>query len=220
MKSEGAAKRERSAQPERLPHGSARPGGRTARTRASVLAAAFHELDEAELGELTLDKLAARSGIHVSTIRRRWRNVEGVVVDLLAEHSTTIPTPDTGSLRDDLHALAQAIADFHGARRNRNLIEGLIAAAARDAGIAEVVHGAFTARTAHVAQIVHRAVDRGELASSTDAAEVITALSAPFYYRLLILRRPIDGRLARSSAEAAYAAARAGVFSGPDFGPV
>ncbi|MEV8022562.1 TetR-like C-terminal domain-containing protein [Streptomyces sp. NPDC086554] len=220
MRSEGPLERERPPEtggpvkPERPPHGSARPGGRTARTRAAVLAAAFDELGAAEFGDLTLDRLAARSGVHVSTIRRRWRTVEGVVVDLLAERSTTIPTPDTGSLRDDLCELGRAIADFHGARRNRNLIEGIVAAAARDAGVVEVVHEAFTARTVHVARIVHRAVDRGELASGTDAAEVIAALSAPFYYRLLILRRPIDERLVRTSAEAAYVAARAGVFGG------
>ncbi|WP_432096610.1 TetR/AcrR family transcriptional regulator C-terminal ligand-binding domain-containing protein [Streptomyces sp. bgisy100] len=203
---------------ERPPHGSARPGGRTARTRAAVLAAAFEELDDGGFGALSLDKLARRSGVHVSTIRRRWRSVEGVVADLLAQHSTTIATPDTGDLRQDLHELAQAVAGFHAAPRNRNLIEAIVAAAAYDPSVAEVVHGAFAARTETVTQIVRHAIDRGELAPDTDATDVIAALSAPFYYRLLINRRPIDERLARTGAEAAYTAARAGVF-GPGPGP-
>ncbi|MFF1256527.1 MULTISPECIES: TetR-like C-terminal domain-containing protein [unclassified Streptomyces] len=199
---------------ERPQPGAARPGGRTARTRAAVLRATLEELDEAGFGGLTLDKLAARSGVHVSTIRRRWRSVEGVVVDLLAQHSRTIHTPDSGDFRQDLYELAQAIADFHAMPRSRNLIEAVVAAAAHDPRIAEIVRGAFTARTEVVTQLVRRAVDRGEVSPDTDAYEVIAALSAPFYYRLLIMRSALDARLVRTSAEAAYRAACGGVFGG------
>lgn len=198
---------------ERPPHGSTRPGGRTARTRAAVLAAAFDELDSQGFGALTLDTLAQRSGVHVSTIRRRWRTVEGVIADLLAQHSTTIPTPDTGDFRQDLHELARVIAAFHATRRNRNLIEGIVAAAAHDPNLGQIVGDAFAARTQHVTQLVHHAIARGELPPDTDATAVIAALSAPFYYRLLIIRRPIDAHLAHTSAEATYHATRAGAFS-------
>ncbi|MFI0817099.1 TetR-like C-terminal domain-containing protein [Streptomyces sp. NPDC021098] len=196
----------------RPPHGSARPGGRTARTRAAVLAAAYEALDAESFSALTLDKLAERSGVHVSTIRRRWRTVEGVVLDLLAERSSTLPTPDSGDFQRDLHELAQAIGDFNNALRNRNVIQGLLAAAAQDARVEEIVRDAFVGRIEEVTQIVRHAIDRGELAADTDAKDVIAALGAPFYYRVLILRRPIDARLVRTSAEAVYAAARAGVF--------
>ncbi|MFF7648932.1 TetR-like C-terminal domain-containing protein [Streptomyces sp. NPDC007983] len=196
----------------RPPHGSARPGGRTARTRAAVLAAAYEALDAESFNALTLDKLAERSGVHVSTIRRRWRTVEGVVLDLLAERSSTLPTPDSGDFRRDLHELAQAIGDFNNALRNRNVIQGLLAAAAHDSGIEEIVRGAFVGRIDEVTRIVRHAIDRGELPEDTDAMDVIAALGAPFYYRVLILRRPIDARLVRTSAEAVYEAARAGVF--------
>ncbi len=197
---------------DRPPHGASRPGGRTARTRAAVLAAALDELGTHEFGALTMDELARRSGVHVSTIRRRWRTLEGVIVDLLTQHSGTIPTPDTGDLRRDLHELAQAIADFLGSVRNRHLVEGIVAAAAHDPRIADIVRGAFTARTEHVTRIVTDAVARGELPPEIDAKEVIATLAAPLYYRLLILRGAIDERLVHISAEAAYQAARAGVF--------
>ncbi|MFJ5225585.1 TetR-like C-terminal domain-containing protein [Streptomyces sp. NPDC088400] len=201
---------------ERPPHGSARPGGRTARTRAAVLAAALEELGTREFSALTMDTLAERSGVHVSTIRRRWRTVEGVVIDLLSQHSATIPTPDSGDFRRDLHELAQAIAEFHGTLRNRNVIEGIIAAAAHDPHIADIVRATFTARIEHVTRIVGHAVARGELSPDVDAKEVIEALSAPFYYRILVLRGSVDERLVQLSAEAAYHAAHAGVF---DAGP-
>ncbi|RNG34192.1 TetR-like C-terminal domain-containing protein [Streptomyces botrytidirepellens] len=196
----------------RPPHGSARPGGRTARTRAAVLAAAYDALGAESFSALTLDKLAERSGVHVSTIRRRWRTVEGVVVDLLAERSSTLSTPDSGDFRRDLHELARSIGDFNNALRNRNLIQGLVAAAAYDPRGEEILRDTFVGRIDERAPIVRHAIDRGELPADTDAKDVIAALAAPFYYRVLILRGPIDARLVRTSAEAVYQAARAGVF--------
>ncbi|WP_055545777.1 TetR-like C-terminal domain-containing protein [Streptomyces sp. NBRC 110028] len=196
----------------RPPHGSARPGGRTARTRAAVLAAAYDELDAESFSALTLDKLARRSGVHASTIRRRWRTVEGVVLDLLAERAATLPTPDSGDFRRDLHELARFIGDFNDSLRNRNVIQGLVAAAAHDVRAEEVVRDTFAGRIEDRTPIVRRAIDRGEVPADTDAKAVIGALAAPFYYRVLILRGSIDARLVRTSAEAAYEAARAGVF--------
>ncbi|MFH8808309.1 TetR-like C-terminal domain-containing protein [Streptomyces hygroscopicus] len=197
---------------ERPPHGSARPGGRTARTRAAVLAAAYEELDRESFATLTLDRLAQRSGVHVSTIRRRWRTVDGVIVDLLAERSAALPTPDTGDFRRDLEELARAIGDFNNALRNRNVIQGLLVAAAHDPRVEEIVRDAFVRRTEEVTQIVSRAIERGEVPQDTDAREVIAAMAAPIYYRVLILRGFVDERLAYTAVETAYRAARAGVF--------
>jgi hypothetical protein len=50
------------------------------------------------------------------------------------------------------------------------------------------------------------------------AAEVIRAVSAPLYYRLLVSGDPIDAATADRAAEAAVAAARAGVYT-PASGP-
>ncbi|MFG2579778.1 TetR-like C-terminal domain-containing protein [Streptomyces malaysiensis] len=197
---------------ERPPHGSARPGGRTARTRAAVLAAAYEELDRDSIAALTLDRLARRSGVHVSTIRRRWRTVEGVVVDLLAERSSVLPTPDTGDFLRDLTQLTEAIADFNNTLRNRNVIQGLLAAAAHDARVEEIVRSAFMRRTEEVTWIVRHAIERGEIPGDTDAWEVIASLAAPLYYRVLILRGVIDERLVHTTVEATYQAARSGVF--------
>jgi hypothetical protein len=59
---------------------------------------------------------------------------------------------------------------------------------------------------------VDEAMDRGELPEGTDAEEVIRAVSAPLYYRLLASGDPLDEATADRAAEAATTAARAGVF--------
>lgn len=199
------------------PHGAARPGGRTARTRSAVLAAAREELNTRDYASLTVDLLARRSGVHAATIRRRWRTVEGVITDLLGSHgASTIPIPDTGDLRRDLHAMARNIADFHALPGNRRLVEGMVAAAAREKGAEQVLRETFRNRLRQVSVLVERAVARGEVPPGTDAEEVIAALGAPFYYRLLISRRPLDAECVRTSAESAYLAAVHGVFRPPD----
>ncbi|RCG28104.1 TetR/AcrR family transcriptional regulator [Streptomyces diacarni] len=195
------------------PHGSARPGGRTARTRTAVLAAAREELRTQDYATLTVDLLAQRSGVHAATIRRRWRTVEGVITDLLGEYGTSaIPIPDTGDLRGDLHAMAGNIAGFHAAPGNRRLVEGIVAAAAKEPGAEQVLRETFGGRLRQVSVLLERAVARGQVPPDTDTVEVIAALSAPFYYRLLISRRPLDAELVRTSAESAYLAATRGVF--------
>jgi AcrR family transcriptional regulator len=203
---------------ERGSPGTARPGGRTARTRVAVLDAAFEALGERGYAELTMDRIAGRSGVHAATIYRRWGTVESIVADLFVDRSTRIPVPDTGSLPGDLRALARGIAAFYADRGHRALIEGAVVAAARRPDLAAVLGAFFEERCRETAPIVHRAVERGELPDDTDADEVMGALGAPFYYRLLISRRSIDTAFADSVAAATCAATLAGAFVRADHG--
>ncbi|MEV3975004.1 helix-turn-helix domain-containing protein [Streptomyces sp. NPDC050698] len=49
-----------------------RPGGRSARVRKAVLAATAAELSERGFAAMTIEDIAARSGVHKTTIYRRW----------------------------------------------------------------------------------------------------------------------------------------------------
>jgi hypothetical protein len=71
------------------------------------------------------------------------------------------------------------------------------------------------ARHEQTAGLVTRAVARGELPAGVDPAEVVRVAVAPLYYRLFISREPVDGAVADRAADAALAAARAGVLSSP-----
>ncbi|MGW2410878.1 TetR/AcrR family transcriptional regulator [Streptomyces tubercidicus] len=193
--------------------GETRPGGRTARTRKAVLAAVFQELEDGGFAGLTMEKVAQRAGIHVATLYRRWRSIEGLVCELLAERSSDVPLPDTGSLPEDLRVLARSIADFYGEARMSCLIEAVVSAAARDPQAAAVMRSVFGERLALAGRMVRRAVERGELPADTDPEAVMSALGAPFSYRILIARRPVDRDLADSAATAVWAAARAGAYT-------
>ncbi|MEV5593527.1 TetR/AcrR family transcriptional regulator [Streptomyces sp. NPDC052496] len=198
------------------PPGASRPGGRTARTRQAVLDAVRQELGEGGYAALTMEGIARRSGVHVATIYRRWRSVEGLVCELMADLSGGIPLPDTGTLRGDLRALSRSIAAFYREPRHYGLLEAMVSAAARQAEAADVLRQFFHQRLRLAGSMVIRAERRGELPAGADPDEVVAALGAPFYYRLLIARRPVDHRLADCAAEAAWVAARDGVFAPAD----
>ncbi|UJB43043.1 TetR/AcrR family transcriptional regulator [Streptomyces sp. A1-5] len=192
--------------------GETRPGGRTARTRRAVLDAVFEELGEDGFATLTMERIAQRSGVHLATLYRRWRSVDKIVCELLTDMSSGVPLPDTGTLPGDLRALAHGIARFYGAARGRGLIEAVVAAAARDPQAATALRDFFDERLVLAGAMVVRAVERGELPEDTDPKAVMAALGAPFYYQILIARRPVEPELAESAAIAVWAAARAGAY--------
>ncbi|KIH96414.1 TetR family transcriptional regulator [Streptomonospora alba] len=193
--------------------GQTRPGGRTARVRAAVLRAAGDALAEHGVDALDLADVARRAEVGKTTVYRRWGTVPALVADLLvdmAEQSS--PRADTGTLLGDLTANARLVQSTLVDPRQGSLFKAVIAAATCDDRTAEALHGFYAARIGEWAPCVEKAVDRGELAPGTDAREVIRAVSAPLYYRLLASGDPLDEAAADRAAAAAAAGARAGVY--------
>ncbi len=86
--------------------GGRRPGGRTARNRAAVVEATLAELARCGYSGLTVENVAERSGVHKTTVYRRWGGVDGLIVDALhAAGEDVWAAPDTGALDTDLRPL-------------------------------------------------------------------------------------------------------------------
>jgi Tetracyclin repressor-like, C-terminal domain len=87
-----------------------------------------------------------------------------------------------------------------------------VAAAVQDPAAARALRDFFAARHEQSAEVVRRAVQRGELPDVVDAGEVIRVAVAPVYYRLFVAHEPVTERDADRAADAALAAARAGIL--------
>lgn len=123
--------------PERT--GSDRPGGRTARTRRAVHDAVRELMREPD-ASLSIPAVAARAGVHETTIYRRWHTIESLVLDVIIERITEeSPVPATGDLRTDLttyvHHLLTALQ--HAGPR-APFLRALLAATAQADGAADV----------------------------------------------------------------------------------
>ncbi|GIM70027.1 TetR/AcrR family transcriptional regulator [Winogradskya consettensis] len=91
--------------------GTARPGGRTARTRESVHAAVRELMVELPGGGITIADIATRSGVHQATIYRRWRSPNALLLDVAVNDlAARAPVPATGDLRADLTAYASRLS--------------------------------------------------------------------------------------------------------------
>ncbi|MFD5395332.1 TetR/AcrR family transcriptional regulator C-terminal ligand-binding domain-containing protein [Streptomyces sp. NPDC127097] len=210
--------------------GTRRPGGRTARTRAAVRDAVLAGLTEHGYPGLTVEYVAAHSGVHKTTLYRRWKDVEGLVADALdlAGEDSWVP-PDTGSLEGDLRALAQEVVDSFTDPAVAASGSAMIAAAFQSERAADALRAYYTERFARCEALVERAVRRGELAAAPDATAdaapgaaphrgidagaLVRSVSAPLFFRLFITREPVDDTVAEQAVAATLAAAHAGAFT-------
>jgi AcrR family transcriptional regulator len=188
------------------PHAS-RPGGRTARVRADVLAAVEAELTEHGYDALTIDAVAARAGVHRTTLYRRWKTVPGLLVDLLrAGADDTWEPAGTGSLEGDLIAVNREV---HAALTARpSVTQAVIAASFRTPEAADALTRFWEDRYQRTALVVRRAVARGEAPADVDAHQLLLTATGPIYHQLVLLRQPMSRAEADHHARVATASVR------------
>ncbi len=194
--------------------GTVRPGGRTARVRTAVLRAAGDVLAEQGFDRLDLADVARRAEVGKTTVYRRWGSVTGLVADLLAGMAEqSLPRTRTGSVRGDLRANASLVQRTLADPRQGALFRAVIAAAACDDRTAQALRRFYEVRVAEWAPCVADGVTRGELPAGTDAGTVVRAVSAPLYYGFLTTGAAPAPADAERAADAAVAAAEAGVYT-------
>jgi AcrR family transcriptional regulator len=161
--------------------------------RQTVLAAAFDELAENGVGVATVAGVARRSGVHETTIYRRWVTKEKLFVEaLLSRSAEEIPTPDTGSVRGDLLAVVRAVIAYVTSPVG---LAALHVAALTDEDNQEAREEFWAGRLDALRPVVERGIARGELRRDTDSALVLETLIAPLHGRLLLTGEPVDEQL-------------------------
>ena len=161
--------------------------------RQTVLTAAFDELAENGVGGATVAGVARRSGVHETTIYRRWVTKEKLFVEaLLSRSAEEIPTPDTGTVRGDLLAVVRAVIAYVTSPVG---VAALHVAALTDADNQEAREEFWAGRLDALRPVVDRGIARGELRPDTDSALVLETLIAPLHGRLLLSGEPVDEQL-------------------------
>jgi AcrR family transcriptional regulator len=160
---------------------------RDAQATGRILAAALALADERGFDTLTVEGLAARTGVGKMTIYRRWPNVWAVAVDaVLAEVNRVSPVVERKTARDSLSASMKLVAKSFRGRHGR-LIRPLIGRAQTDAALRAAIDERWLSpRRVLSRAIVRRGIERGELRPDLDPDAVIDALYGPLYHRLLL----------------------------------
>lgn len=156
-----------------------RPGGRSARVRASVHRAVQDLVAEGVRTEdLTIPVVAARAGVHATTVYRRWGSLAELLA-AVAEHRFTgdVVVPDTGGLAGDLERWATDVA--------RDLADpDTLALMRASIGAGETASCACTVdRRAQITAMLDH--ERGRGGHAPDVDLVVDHVLAPLYYRAL-----------------------------------
>ena len=144
---------------------------------------------------LTMPVIAARAGVHPTTVYRRWASLG----ELLGEVATSrfsgdIVVPDTGSLREDLQRWASAVAT--------DLSDPDVLALMRAAGGAGPAGGGacIADPPAQLAAILEREESRGGRAPTVERAA--DTLLGPLYFRAIFIGEPAEPGWARDLVDA------------------
>jgi AcrR family transcriptional regulator len=173
----------------------AKLGRRGAAVRAAVLEAALAELVDHGIDGVTVAAVAARAGVHETSVYRRWRTREDLIVDALLDRSATqIPVPDTGSLQGDLVELARRVIGYLSSRIGRALVR-MSTLIVEDESLAQARANFLASRLAAIRVVVDRAIEGGELPAGTDAGLVLEMLVAPLHLRTIMTGEPLTDDL-------------------------
>ena len=176
-----------------------RPGRkRSEQSRLAILAATLELVAEAGYGALTIEGIAARSGVGKQTIYRWWPSKADVLLDALATKADLqIPIPDEGSFRADLAHFLGSTFELGEKSPVVDTLRALMAQAQIDQEFGKRFREDFLFRRRDaLGRIVERAHERGELPAGVGAGTVIDVVFGTLWYRLLATREPVGRGLA------------------------
>jgi AcrR family transcriptional regulator len=187
-----------------------RRGGRSARIREAVLAAACAQLADVGYSGLSPSAVAARAGVDRATLYRRWPTRARLAADAVMELAQdTVRVPGTGQPHSDLRAFAAQIAELLSAPETVRLIAALAVARAEDPELQDLAGAFWRTRFDAVAPLFRDASpDKNATREQVDRA--IETLIAPLYFRALLSGQPIDDRLIDDSVATALATMQRG----------
>lgn len=153
---------------------------------AAILTAVRAELAETGFDRLSVDRVARRAEVNKTSVYRRWPTKEALVAAAMDGLRTDFAgSPDTGTLRGDLHALAAPIAALLSRPEGTALARAAISAdAAGD--IATLAAHRISEQASPVFAIAERARARGEWREDADPQQVIFTLVGAILHRVLL----------------------------------
>ena len=191
----------------------AEPGGRSraARTKKAILDATRELLAEGGVHQLTVEGVAARSGVAKTTIYRRWRGKHelalAVLLDMVAK---VVAVPDLGDTRKELVGFVDGAVKILGSTLMGRVMQGLVSDLATDRALAQGFRDNVVAmRIGEVRRVVERGIARGDLRPDTDVELAHELLFGPVYYRLLLSGGALDKVLAERIVDAVLPSIRA-----------
>ena len=170
---------------------------RVRRSRSTVLGVAAELLLERGFAGASVDEITRRSRVAKTTIYRHWPTRGDLLRDACSSIGTPLEVPDTGSFEGDVTALLTSLAHLLRSAKWTSVLPSVIDAAERDPDIAAVYSRLQEGYSAPLQSIIQRAMQKGELPKTTDAALLVAALTGALFYRRWFSREPLTSAFAK-----------------------
>lgn len=186
----------------------------SAHTEQAILQTMTELLVERPLSEITIEEVAQRAKVSKASVYRRWPTKGTLAFDaFVGEFLRRLPSPDTGSLESDLRASLRGWVRVVRETTSGRTLRGLIAEVQRDPELADAWRDRFINPVrASRAEIVERAIDRGELDRGANIDVLLDLVYGPAYHRFLQGHRPLDAAFVNGVVDAVMGAVRAGAI--------
>ena len=170
----------------------ARPRSDEARRRA--LEATRDLIVENGVTSLTIEDVAARSGVAKTTIYRHWPERASLIVDAVNAMFEHLRTPDTGTLRGDLEVFFGAVMRTDLSGNVGQIMPSIIEAAGRDPEMAYLLDRIGGERERVCRTIIERALERGEIREAVaglDLDALVGVTVGPIAFQKIVRRRKL-----------------------------
>jgi len=167
---------------------------RTPKVRA--LSAATHILLHEGYARLTMERVAAESGIAKTTLYRHWPTKAALCMELYIDvASRELRDPDSGDVASDLKCIGNTVVRLQTRTVAGPALIGLIAEAQVNPETRSAFLAEFAERRREVTRLVlTRAIERGQLRPDTDIDLVIDTLGGAVTFRLLQGHAPLSAK--------------------------
>jgi AcrR family transcriptional regulator len=171
--------------PEAPARGRGRP--RSEEAHRAILAAVVELLPVQGVKGLTIEAVAARAGVGKTTIYRRWKTKNELIVEAIEQLRPPGSPPDTGSVAGDMNAMVMLQRERLEASQLPRIVPRVLAEAMEDPELhAEIIARAVLPIRGMLTEIVERGVERGELREDLDVEAFVDVLHAVPVYKLLM----------------------------------
>jgi AcrR family transcriptional regulator len=179
--------------------------GRRARSDKAILDAARELLGEVGVPGLTIEGVAARSGVAKTTIYRRWRDRDELALAAVWDELISgLQAPrDVGDTRAELLAFVSPVVTVMQSPLMNRVIRGLTSEIASNTALSRTYREqTVEPRLRQLRELIDRGIARGDLRPDTDVRLAHELLVGPVFYRLLYSGQPLDDGLAARIVDA------------------
>lgn len=143
-------------------------------------------------GRLSIEAVAAKSGVGKPTIYRNWSNACELAMAALMTGQSPEPAEKAGSLKSSLTAQMRALVSAFATTRGRQITMAL-AAADPESEMTKAFRNQIILSSRETGRgLIERAVHRGDIAEPRDIEVILDIIYGPLFYRLLVGHQPLD----------------------------